>query len=448
LNKINILVYCLDKAGVGYFRQTNPHKKLQDLYPDEFYVEFENNPDKLLDDEYLKKFHILQFHRTITNYDKMPAFLSKARKNGLKIIMDIDDYWNIHKEHPAHSLIMKSDPPKKIIENLKMVDYVTTTTKEFATEIRKYNKNVEILYNGIDPDEHQFENKINESKRVRVGLITGSSHYADIEQLKTTFNKIASDKDLLSKIQLTLCGFDLRGKKIFYDYVTDELIHDLSIKNLYNEKIHQLINMVKGNLNYIKSFPIELKIKYQNKLTNPVRKELPIPPTENTWFKYEKLLTDNHSIISDKQYLSYLMSFKNEQYSNYEDQPYVRWFTKPIKQYATHYNNIDICLTPLIERRFNELKSNLKVIEAGFFKKPIIVSEMNPYLEDIKHGENAFQVKHKRNHKDWYKFIKRLVDSKDLREEMGNNLYETVKDKYNLNTITEKRKELYKRIVE
>lgn len=448
MNKINILVYNVDKAGVGYYRQTNPHKKLQELYPDEFYVEFENDPKKIMDDDYLKQFQILQFHRTITNYEKMPTLLAKLKRHGIKVVMDLDDYWELHKEHPAQKLIHKTDPPKSVVENLKMVDYVTTTTKEFAKEIKKYNKNVEVLYNSIDPKEHQFKNTTTDSKRVRVGLVTGSSHYSDIEQIRDTFIKISSDNTLKDNIQLTLCGFDLRGKKIFYDYMTDELIQDLSSRQLYNEKMHNLINMVQGNIQFIKGFPSELVLKYQGKITQPVRKEIPIPPTENTWFKYEKLLTNNHRLITDQKYLSYLMQFKQDQYENYQDQPYVRWFTKPIKQYATHYNNIDVCLAPLIDRKFNELKSNLKVIEAGFFKKPIIVSEMHPYIEDIKHGENAFQVKHKRNHKDWYKFIKRLVENPDLREDMGNKLYETVKDKYDLNKVTEKRRDLYKKIVE
>jgi glycosyltransferase involved in cell wall biosynthesis len=101
------------------------------------------------------------------------------------------------------------------------------------------------------------------------------------------------------------------------------------------------------------------------------------------------------------------------------------------------------------------MKSQLKVIEAGFYKKALIASEIGPYTLDLKHalknGEfsdgNALLVNENRNHSDWYKFIKKLKSNRNLVTDLGERLYETVKDTYDLNNVTKTRAEFYKSIV-
>ena len=63
---------------------------------------------------------------------------------GIVTIADIDDYWLPGKEHPLHQLILQEKIHEKIVGNLKLAKYVTTTTELFADEIRKFNKNVVI----------------------------------------------------------------------------------------------------------------------------------------------------------------------------------------------------------------------------------------------------------------------------------------------------------------
>ena len=97
----------------------------------------------------------------------------------------------------------------------------------------------------------------------------------------------------------------------------------------------------------------------------------------------------------------------------------------------------------------------LKVIEAGFYKKALIASNLGPYTIDLKHclshGEfvdgNAMLVDENRNHSDWAKFIEKLVKNPNLAKDMGERLYETVKDKYDLNVVTKSRAEFYKSII-
>jgi glycosyltransferase involved in cell wall biosynthesis len=97
------------------------------------------------------------------------------------------------------------------------------------------------------------------------------------------------------------------------------------------------------------------------------------------------------------------------------------------------------------------MKSQLKVIEAGFYKKAIIASNIGPYTIDLKHcmdngnfvDGNAILINEARNHADWAKFIEKLVKNPNLIKDMGERLYETVKDKYDLSNVTNDRKQFY-----
>jgi glycosyltransferase involved in cell wall biosynthesis len=144
------------------------------------------------------------------------------------------------------------------------------------------------------------------------------------------------------------------------------------------------------------------------------------------------------------------------EYPNVETQPYRRCWTKPVNQYASHYNNIDVLLVPLVENKFNEVKSQLKVVEAGFFNKTIIAQDFGPYKIDLKsyiqkggtvdETGNSLLVESSKNHKQWAKHIKYLLNHPEERIKMANNLSEKITKEYSLENVTKARVELYKKI--
>jgi glycosyltransferase involved in cell wall biosynthesis len=138
------------------------------------------------------------------------------------------------------------------------------------------------------------------------------------------------------------------------------------------------------------------------------------------------------------------------------DKKYVRVWTQPVGKYASNYNLFDVSLAPLHPSEFNGNKSQLKVIEAGFHKKPIIASETSPYTIDLTSAYNdgkfndkgnSLLVSPNKNHKQWAQHMKRLVDNPNMIEDIGNRLYETVKDKYSLVTVSENRTQFFKSII-
>jgi len=402
--KIKVLVLPSDRTGVGKFRSMDPHVYLQNMYPDEFHVDIDYEP-KVDDINYWKKYQIVHVHRNIGhNYDNTPNLIKFLKSLGIVVIVDLDDYWLPTVEHPIHHLIVQNKIHEKIIANLREASYVTTTTTVFAEEIKKLNKNVEIFPNAIDPQEPQFRQVTPESDRIRVGWLGGSSHLHDLMLLDGFVQK--NGKELNDKIQYVLCGFDIRGTMTEINKETGE------------------------------------------------QKQRPILPHETVWARYEEIFTDKYSIVSE-DYKKYLMDFTEVDYKLESDLAYQRVWTKPVTTYAMNYSKLDISLAPIKNHIFNRMKSQLKVIEAGFYKKALIASDIGPYTIDLKHslknGEfvdgNALLVDEHRNHSDWSKYIKKLVNNPNMIKDMGERLYETVKDTYDLRNVTKTRAEWYKTLV-
>jgi glycosyltransferase involved in cell wall biosynthesis len=403
MSKIKVLVVPSDRSGVGKFRSVDPHIFLQNIYRDDFHVDIIYDPS--YDDmNFWKQYQIVSFHRSIgADFEKAHELIQKLNTMGIVTVCDIDDYWMPGKEHPIHDIIKFHKINEKITANLKVAQYVTTTTTMFADEIRKYNKNVFVLPNAINPNEPQFKEPTIESDRLRFGWLGGSSHLHDLQILDQAFNKLSKYKD---EVQYVLCGFDTRGS------VTE-------------------INSQTGE---------------------HVKRD--IKPEETVWAQYEKIFTQDYKIVSEN-YKKHLMMYNQNTFSDEISESYLRVWTKPVTSYAKNYSKFDVSLAPIKNHMFNRMKSQLKVIEAGFYKKALIASNIGPYTIDLKHslknGEfvdgNALLVDEVRNHSDWSKHMEKLIKNPNMAKDMGERLYESVKDKYDLNNVTKDRAEFYKSLI-
>jgi glycosyltransferase involved in cell wall biosynthesis len=208
MSKIKVLVVPSDRTGVGKFRSVDPHIFLQNLYGDDFHVDIVYEPS--YDDmNFWKQYQIVSFHRSIgPDFERAHQLINTLNHTGIVTVCDIDDYWMPGKEHPIHDVIKFNKINEKITANLKIAQYVTTTTSLFADEIRKINKNVFVIPNAINPNEPQFKEPTLESDRLRIGWLGGSSHLHDIQLLNDSFGKLINYKD---DLQYVLCGFDTRG---------------------------------------------------------------------------------------------------------------------------------------------------------------------------------------------------------------------------------------------
>jgi hypothetical protein len=107
------------------------------------------------------------------------------------------------------------------------------------------------------------------------------------------------------------------------------------------------------------------------------------------------------------------------------------------KEYMLSYEG-DIGILPSKPTNFNSMKSNLKVLEFGSLKMPVVVSKCDPYLGlpvNYFSGENEF-----------VKQITDLVTDLELRKSSGEQLYNFCKDNYSMSP--ELRIKAYEQIIQ
>ena len=399
--KIKMLVIPSDHTGCGKFRSVDPHKYIAEHYSDEFDIDiaYQMPTDDL--EKFLSQYGLIHIHKQL---DKDCKIMDMIKFLGIPVIIDVDDNFKLGDDHPMTLTAKKERWHEPIINHLQKADCVTTTTPIFAKVLKKYNKNVAVFPNAIDPKEEQFAvPKTPMGDKLRVGVICGSSHLKDLELL----DGIAKQVDT-NKVQFVLCGFDTRGNRTIYNQQTGE------------------------------------------KTTRPIL------PEESVWCDYEKIFTDNYRTVSP-EHKEFLMKYMPNVDDPFTNEPYRRMWTRDINKYATHYANVDVLIAPLKENDFNIVKSQLKETECGFTHTAFIGQNFGAYTIDLvpmiekggKINENgtALLVDSSKNHKQWAKFINKLADDREMLKKLQDNLAKFVEENYSLEKVCKDRVEFYKKLV-
>jgi glycosyltransferase involved in cell wall biosynthesis len=108
----------------------------------------------------------------------------------------------------------------------------------------------------------------------------------------------------------------------------------------------------------------------------------------------------------------------------------------PVDQYMNFYNEADACLVPLVDSKFNSMKSNLKVLEAATKNAPVICSNVKPYA-DCKY------IIRVNNQSDWFGNIKKVVKDATYRQEMGLANGQWCRENFNLVKVNQLRTQIF-----
>ncbi len=110
-------------------------------------------------------------------------------------------------------------------------------------------------------------------------------------------------------------------------------------------------------------------------------------------------------------------------------------------EYISMYENADICVIPLEDSDWHSCKSNLKILEAAVKKIPVVVSAVEPYINDK--DAPVFWVE---KQSDWFTHLNDLILNKNKRIEYGEKIHEWAKAKYNLLDVNRARRECFESI--
>jgi hypothetical protein len=86
----------------------------------------------------------------------LPDLLKWKAKLGFKLVVDIDDYWELFSQHLSAPTYRSLGVTQVIKNYIKVADVVTTTHNRLRLEIIKINPNCYILPNALPFDKDQF----------------------------------------------------------------------------------------------------------------------------------------------------------------------------------------------------------------------------------------------------------------------------------------------------
>ena len=405
MKKNKILVLNSDMDGVGYHRLLLPYSCFNE--PD-IEVDIRLLMDSTLqlnNEKFLSEYKIIIHNKPLPFSSSVfkKQFTENVKKHNIKVIYDIDDYWILSSTHPNFKAWKKNNIQEKIEEQLREVDYVTTTTKFLADKIKELNPNVEVFPNSVNLKEQQWISNKKPSEKLRFLWGGGITHLVDLRLLKKSFEGI--NKEMLNNVQMYLCGYDLR------------------------------MNTPQG-----------------------MKKA---DPKSSTWTFFEDIFTNGRKWLRNSDYNTWLRNPDDNGRDNYgtkeefANEFYIRRWTKPILLYGTMYNEADVVFAPLKNNNmFNIVKSQLKVVEAGAHHCPIICSNYGPYTIDDIEGkidgkQKGFLVDENESGSSmkWLEHMKYYYENPEKVKEHGDNLYEYVKENYDVNVTNKKRANLFRKIM-
>lgn len=110
-------------------------------------------------------------------------FVKMIKKKGVKVVVDLDDNFNLGIDHPLHDYWYSSGMHHQIVEQTKLADVVTVTNVQLADVAMQLNKNVVVVPNALPFDQGQFTRSMDKHTDTRAIYACGPSHGPDLDLL-------------------------------------------------------------------------------------------------------------------------------------------------------------------------------------------------------------------------------------------------------------------------
>jgi glycosyltransferase involved in cell wall biosynthesis len=179
--------------GVNYHRLTKPLSLFEDV------TAYNTIPLDKVDEVDCE---VLIFNRCMIEPEQLDI-IQKFKSKGVKIIVDIDDYWILPDHHVSYKAHKEIGQAKRVIQALTFADEVWTTHTKLAEKITKYNKRLRIYPNAIDSSEAQWQPMKTESDKLRIGFVGSVTHERDLYLTADAF-RVAHDT---LNIEAVVCGY-------------------------------------------------------------------------------------------------------------------------------------------------------------------------------------------------------------------------------------------------
>ncbi|GAA0561628.1 glycosyltransferase family protein [Chitinophaga japonensis] len=254
------------------------------------------------------------------------------RQHGFKVVVDLDDYWELYPHHFLSAYYRQHDVPGVIIHNLRLADAVTVTTARLADKVKQYNRNVHVIPNALPFGQGQFQGAMAGTDIFRFIYAGQKSHLHDLGLLRGPLRRLAGERH--AGMGVTLAGYSTKdtagiwtsmeqimsagGTMSNYQRIEQRPLH--SYMDVYNEASAVLIPLEANIFNACKS---------NLKLLEAACKKLPaicqrVPPysdcrdapvlwvdKQSDWYKHMRYLAANRGAAEEMGQALHEWAIKN-----------------------------------------------------------------------------------------------------------------------------------------
>ncbi len=258
------IVAFMFENGPCYHRLELPLSQMEGVEVVFVQVRLNEIMDEWADEKVFEGCDLLVYNRVMEGY--VMKWLKEVRKKyTFKTCVDIDDHWELGKDHILHNNELEGKMHLIQKGHLILADFVTTTHERLAEEIYPFNKNIHILPNAI-PKTGQFNIKTEPSDKVRLFWQGSRTHRKDIEilerpmldlvryrnEIKMIMGGVETDEDAKpSEIWYKMKFIFTAGHRIPSAYILGEPVYNYYYT--YEQADICLIPLVRSRFNSMKS---------------------------------------------------------------------------------------------------------------------------------------------------------------------------------------------------
>lgn len=252
--------------------------------------------------------HALRYDVIVINrYWYQHGLICEAKRKGVKLVVDIDDFWHLP---GSHQFFKSPDKPKLIqytLESLRIADVVWSSTGRLAEKVKKHNKNVKLIPNAIDFSQPQFQiKKLDKPEGFVFGWSGGSCHEKDLEILREPLKHIDNcstmmcgyqESDLWQRMENVFSS----GRPHYYRVPATDIYSYAGYYNMMDCALAPLVdddfNRCKSNLKFLEAAAFKLPIICSDISTY---NDSNIRCKPNEWLKTMNYIKDNPAYAEDQ----------------------------------------------------------------------------------------------------------------------------------------------------
>jgi len=146
-------------------------------------------------------------HRDLSQVLKM------KKEYGFKMWVDIDDSWELEKEHYLYEEWKRAKIGDLIIKSMSEADILTVTNTRLLRKVAPINSKCIIIPNALPIGHEQFIPNRTESSFLRFLYAGGPSHYGDLKKIDEYFKMCGRNLIMLSKVKFIMAGYNPNYKE-------------------------------------------------------------------------------------------------------------------------------------------------------------------------------------------------------------------------------------------